>query len=219
MPMTSDLAYAGLIHDLNNVFATIQDVADVVQTDPNWEALALVLQRNVLLARRILGSFVESGGAFTGLDGVLQSAMEFAGDFLQAEGSQIEFRCHSEPGLRVRGSRVAWERVVFNLLINAGQAMGTGAVEILARQSADHVEITVTDAGPGILEQDLARIFEPGFSTKPARSGLGLHIVASIVNQNGGSISASHAGGKSGAVFRILAPSDSEAALDGEPRP
>jgi signal transduction histidine kinase len=97
-----------------------------------------------------------------------------------------------------------------NLLINAGQAMGNGGtIQLRAREIEGCVEIAITDSGPGVEEDHLARIFEPGFSTKPARSGLGLHIAESIVKQNGGSILAANRVGASGAVFTILAPAKS----------
>lgn len=206
--MKTDVAIEGLVHDLNNVFTTISDAADLIETDPKWAALAAILQRSVSLGQRILGSFAERGETPAGLDAVLESAMGFAGDFLQAQGAQVEFRCDCDAGIRLGGSRVAWERALFNLLINAGQAMGRGTVEIHGRRVGDEVEVTVADSGPGIPEENLARIFEPGFSTSPARSGLGLHIVESIVTHNGGSISAANRAGASGAVFRLVARCD-----------
>jgi signal transduction histidine kinase len=207
MKAHTDLAFHGLVHDLNNVFATILDAADVLEADPQWASLAGVVQRNILLGQRILGSFVESGGAPVSVDTVLDSARELAADFLQTQNCAVEFLCECEPGLQIRGSSIAWERAIVNLLINAGQAMGEGgAVSIGARQADQRVEITIADRGPGIPPDHLERIFEPGFSTKPSRSGLGLHIAESIVKQNGGSISAANRVGTTGAVFKILAP-------------
>lgn len=209
--MKTNVAIEGLAHDLNNVFTTISDAADLIEADPKWAALAATLQRSVSLGRRILGSFAERGGAPAGLETVLESAMGFAADFLQAQGAQVEFRCDCEAGLVLGGSRIAWERALFNLLINAGQAMGRGTVDIRGRRVGDDIEVTVADSGPGIAEENLARIFEPGFSTSPARSGLGLHIVESIVKHNGGSISAANRAGASGAVFRLVARCDTAA--------
>jgi signal transduction histidine kinase len=208
MKAQTDLAVHGLVHDLNNVFATILDAADVLETDPRWASLAGVVQRNALLGQRILGGFAGSCGAPVGVDALLESAGAVAADSLHAQGCAVEFRCECEPGLEIRGSSIAWERAIVNLLINAGQAMGCagGVVTIRARRADSGVEITITDCGPGIPCGDLARIFEPGFSTKPSRSGLGLHIAASIVEQNGGSISAANRADGNGAVFRIVAP-------------
>ncbi len=209
MKAQTDLAFHGLVHDLNNVFATILGAAEVLESDQQWGSLASVIERNALLGRRILGSFVDSGCAPVSVEAMLDSARVLAADFLQAQDCAVEFQCDCEPGLRIRGSPDAWERALVNLLINAGQAMGRGgAVSIRARRADEGVEITITDSGPGIPDDCLAHIFEPGFSTKPARSGLGLHIARSIVTENGGSISADNRLDASGAVFRILAPGD-----------
>lgn len=207
MTAQTDLAFRGLVHDLNNVFATILDAADILEADQEWAWLANVVQRNALLGQRILGGFVESGGPPVSAAEVIESAQVLAGDFLQSHYSSVKFQCECAPHLEIRGSSSAWERALVNLLINAGQAMGNGGtIEIRAREMDGCVEIAISDSGPGIPEDHLPRIFEPGFSTKPARSGLGLHIAESIVKQNGGSISAANRIGASGAVFTILAP-------------
>jgi signal transduction histidine kinase len=209
MKAQTDLAFHGLVHDLNNVFATILDAAEILESDPRWASLASIIERNALLGRRILGSFVDSGGAPVSVDAVMNSARLLAGDFLQSQDCTVMFQSECEPGLEIRGSSSAWERAFVNLLINAGQAMGDGGtVTISARQANGCVEITIADSGPGIPADCLEHIFEPGFSTKPARSGLGLHIAESIVKQNGGSISAANRVGAPGAVFRILAPGE-----------
>lgn len=213
MKAQTDLAFHGLVHDLNNVFATILDAAELLESDPRWASLAELLQRNALLGRRILGSFAESCGAPVSVDRMLESAWKVAADALQAQDCDVELHCKCEPGLHIRGSSIAWERAIVNLLMNAGQAMPKGgAVTIRARRAGPHVEITIMDCGPGIPCEDLARIFEPGFSTKPECSGLGLHIAESIVKQNGGSISVANREDACGAVFRIEAP----CALGGE---
>jgi len=207
MKAQADLAFHGLVHDLNNVFNTILDAAELLESDPRWASLAELLQRNARLGQRILGGFAESRGAAVSVNEMLESAVKVATGALRAQDCDLEVHCKCEPGLHIRGSSTAWERAIVNLLINAGQAMPKGgAVTIQACRAGPHVEITIMDCGPGIPCEDLERIFEPGFSTKPECSGLGLHIAESIVKQNGGSISAANREDASGAVFRIEAP-------------
>src|ERR1019366_3995926 len=71
--------------------------------------------------------------------------------------------------------------------------------------AANGVEIVVRDTGPGIAPDDLPRIFEAGFSTRPGSSGLGLAVCYRILEQHGGSIAAESRPGY-GATFRLRLP-------------
>jgi signal transduction histidine kinase len=202
-----DLAARGLIHDLNNVFTTILDAADLLATDPAWTSVSAILERSVARGRRILGGFFADSGPSLDLAAVVESAIEFARDFLHGREIDAEFRSSVEPGVRLKGSWVGWERVFFNLLINAAQAGGRApVVEVEGRRAGRCVEVTVADSGPGIPPEILPRIFEPGFSTRPARPGMGLHIAESIVARNGGRLSAANRPAGTGAIFRIELP-------------
>jgi signal transduction histidine kinase len=82
-------------------------------------------------------------------------------------------------------------------------------IEIRARRQAEKLVITVADNGPGISAEILPHIFEPRFTTKRSRSrtGLGLHIVSSIVRANGGTVNAENREPR-GALFTITLPLD-----------
>jgi two-component system sensor histidine kinase HupT/HoxJ len=81
-----------------------------------------------------------------------------------------------------------------------------GIVELCARTVDDEVEITVADNGPGIPPGILPLVFRPNFSTRKRGSGMGLHIVESIVRRNGGRVVAGNRTAASGAEFRITVP-------------
>ena len=76
------------------------------------------------------------------------------------------------------------------------------------RAAGGHVaEIAVIDRGSGIEPKHLETIFNPFFTTKPAGVGLGLAIVAKIVDEHGGKIAVESEPGK-GSIFRVLLPMD-----------
>jgi signal transduction histidine kinase len=203
-----DLVLEGVVHDLNNVFQTILESVEVLAADEKWTSLARALRRSASRGQRIVTGLHESAPAALELEAIVEDAMQFASDVLRVlRISGIEFDCNVEPGIRLPGPPTAWERVLFNLLINAAQAMRSGgAIEIHGRRSAGHVEIIVEDNGPGIPPEILPRIFQARFSTRPAGSGLGLHIVKSIVRENGGTVTASNREGRPGACFQITVP-------------
>jgi two-component system NtrC family sensor kinase len=99
-------------------------------------------------------------------------------------------------------------QVFMNLLVNASHAItGPGTITIRTGTREDRAWIQIEDTGCGMSEEVLERAFEPGFTTKKARvgMGLGLLIVRQIVERHSGRISVSSSPGK-GTVFSLLLP-------------
>jgi CheY-like chemotaxis protein len=121
---------------------------------------------------------------------------------------------------------VQFEQVIFNLTANARDAMpGGGDLRIsvkslqltqdgvcgqFALTNGQYIELTITDSGRGMSEDELLHAFEPFYTTKEGwGTGLGLSTVYGIVRQNNGAIEIdSHLG--VGTTFRILLPQASE---------
>ena len=98
------------------------------------------------------------------------------------------------------------ESVVYNLLENAAQASPPGgAITVKTRPVDNGVEIAVIDRGTGIASTDRENIFNPFFTTKADGIGLGLAIVAKIIDEHGGKIAVESEPGQ-GSVFRVLLP-------------
>lgn len=213
----TDLTLEGLVHDLRNVFENIYQTSELLAKDPKYAKVAATLQRDATQGARILSSYFEQSQASLDLDAILDSATDFARDFVRLKrGMQLEFTRRIEDGIRLRGNAAAWERVFMNLFLNAAQAMEEGGtVEIAAARTPRGIEITVADDGPGISPKILPRIFEPRFSTRAKRSGLGLHIVKTIVEERGGEVEASNRPNGQGAQFLIvLRPQQSDHGSD-----
>jgi signal transduction histidine kinase len=80
-------------------------------------------------------------------------------------------------------------RAILNLVQNALDAMPQGGTLTLTGQrTATHVRLQVQDTGCGIPTEQLTKIFEPLYTTKPGGSGLGLYIVQEIVAAHGGTL-------------------------------
>jgi signal transduction histidine kinase len=203
-----DLTHECLIHDLNNVFETITEAAELLSSDRQWRSLAATLRRSVDRGKRLVGAIPDHT---PDLAAVIEDAIQSAQDFcITARKPRIEFTANLSAGIPLPGSAKEWERVFANLFLNAAQAFRRpGLIEITAGREEDNLKILVADNGPGIPEEILPRIFRPNVSTKPGstrRSGLGLHIVASIVKRYGGKVTAGNREKSGGAMFTISLP-------------
>jgi nitrogen fixation/metabolism regulation signal transduction histidine kinase len=107
---------------------------------------------------------------------------------------RIAVEVHNSDGLRpVSLDRTLFSRALTNVIENAIHAMpGGGKLTIGSRRDTvegrDSVVVSVSDTGVGMGPEDIARIFEPYFSTKATGTGLGLTIAKRNIELNGGTI-------------------------------
>jgi signal transduction histidine kinase len=101
-------------------------------------------------------------------------------------------------------------QVLSNLIGNAIDALESkGQLYLIVRQRKGRVEIVIADNGAGIAKTDLARVFEPFFSTKGTKgTGLGLSLSKKIIERHHGTIRMNSSCGpkRTGTVFRISLP-------------
>ena len=113
-----------------------------------------------------------------------------------------------EPNTAIAGDPQQLEQVLWNLFINAVDAMeGKGMLEVKVNKNGrgDKVTLLVSDTGKGIAPKDINKIFDPFFTTKEGGSGLGLSIVHKIVEIHGGDISVENQPER-GATFSLTFP-------------
>ncbi len=204
----SELTREDLVHDLNNVFETITEAADLLAADRRWKTLAATLVRSVTRGKRLLGAIPDSS---PNLSAIVAAAKQYVTDYCTA-ARKPRMRFVSEvPGdLKLPGTTQDWERVFVNLFLNAAQIMKKpGRIDIGTQVVEGYLQISISDSGPGIPDDILPRMFRTNVSTKVgrnARTGLGLHIVAAIVKKYGGTIAAANRARGNGAVFTITLP-------------
>jgi signal transduction histidine kinase len=98
------------------------------------------------------------------------------------------------------------EQVLGNLVVNACQAMlKAGTLTISARLEEGLVAIAVKDNGTGITVDNMKKLFEPLFTTKPKGIGLGLAVSRKLVDANGGRIEVQSEAGQ-GSTFTLYLP-------------
>ena len=137
------------------------------------------------------------------LSSVFQSAMEKAGlDF------SVECEPISEP---VYVDRDMWEKMVLNLLSNAFKFTLEGSVLVRLRVVGNDVQLSVTDTGTGIPEEELPRVFERFHRVESSQgrtfegTGIGLALVRELARLHGGSVDVTSSLAR-GSTFTLTIP-------------
>jgi sensor domain CHASE-containing protein len=143
------------------------------------------------------------------LPGQVESALRLSDD-AQA-GPPIEVRREFEAVPPVHLPRHRLLEILVNLLRNARESLHAapdGARRLVVRvvNGSGLVRIEVCDNGVGIAPENLARVFQPRYSTKAGGQGLGLHASANAARELGGSLSAHSEGPGRGATFVLELP-------------
>jgi two-component system phosphate regulon sensor histidine kinase PhoR len=130
----------------------------------------------------------------------------------KAVEKRIELRLETEGHPQARANPLLVEQAVANLIDNAVKYSGEGdSVLVKVAEEEDHVLVSVSDAGIGIPEKDIPRLFERFYRVDKARSrelggtGLGLAIVKHIAIVHGGSVSVESELGR-GSTFTLEIP-------------
>jgi PAS domain S-box-containing protein len=161
---------------------------------------------------RIVSGKVEIARAAVDLRGVVERSLEMARPLFEQSSVTIECVLDGEP-LWVEGDAVRLAQVVANLLVNAAKfSRAGGRVEVRLEARQGELELVVRDWGVGIEPGLLPRVFElfvQGAQPLDRRSGglgLGLAIVARLIELHGGRVTAHSDGPGQGATFSVVLP-------------
>ncbi len=198
----------GLVHDLNNVFQTILQAAELISCDESQVELVDIIRRSVEQGQRILTS-VEASQPASLLELIVDAA-QFVADYVAVHGG-------ATPVVVSRGDQnvhaakpQGLERAFVNLFLNAAQAAQRNrssrvVLTVDARLESGNVVLRISDDGPGLPEALRGRLFVAPTGELVEGMGVGLQIVEASIRNSGGSITASN-GEAGGAVFTILLP-------------
>ncbi len=216
---------AGVAHEINNPLAIIsestgwmkqllaRDELKGMHRREDFEKALGKVEKSVERAKRIthqLLSFVrKTDSSFSQVDlpGLIEETLQFLEHETKKRNIKIIRKIASGPAA-LWSDPYRIRQALINLLTNAVQAIGAeGEITLAVEDSVDHTALTVSDNGPGIPRENLARIFEPFFSTKsPGEgTGLGLFVTRGIIEKLGGTVTVDSEVGK-GASFCIRLP-------------
>jgi signal transduction histidine kinase len=132
--------------------------------------------------------------------------LELMAPLLAKEGLRLRLETHG-PAPRVAADRDRLGQVLINLIQNAAQASQAGQEVVLGLGPGPkgRALLTVSDQGSGISPEDLAKVFNPFFTTKKRGTGLGLPLARRIVEEHGGSLELESRPGQ-GTTARVILP-------------
>jgi two-component system sensor histidine kinase PilS (NtrC family) len=183
---------AGLAHEIKNPLASltgaIQILREDIRYDPDHDRLMQIILREADRLSSLVGNFLLYAKLPVGkpepidLERTLRETLELFGKKGTLNG-RITTVLHMQPGIWVDMDPSHLRQVLWNLLINAAEAIeGPGQIRIeLAGAKGRQASLKIIDSGVGMSPETLASIFDPFFTTKVNGTGLGLSIVHRIL--------------------------------------
>ncbi len=136
---------------------------------------------------------------------IIRGVVKIAGKEAEEKGLQVTLNLE-EPLQKINAQKNLMRAAVFHLIRNATDATSPGGrIEVVTRSDGDRVRLSVSDTGAGIPKEAIEKIFDPFFSTKKFRFGMGLPLIKQIVSEHLGDISVESEEGK-GTIFRLSFP-------------
>ncbi len=189
----------GIAHDFNNLltglFGNIELARRFISDDhkaSKYLATAGQSLENAAGLTKQLLTFAKGGDPVKEIISIGTLVSEAARFSLRGSSLKLDIKIAADLW-SIEADKGQLSQVIGNLVINAQQAMSDGGtitvvVENVTNADMKLVQVSVRDEGSGIAPDDLGRIFDPYFSTKPKGSGLGLASVYSIVKKHNGKV-------------------------------
>jgi signal transduction histidine kinase len=201
---------AAMAHEFNNILAGIGTFAEYVQrrsTDESTSSAAARIGQAIQRGKTVTGEILRYArkrppslvtvDVRLWLEGFLSEANTLT-------GGRVALEIDGRPC--IRGDVIQLNQMLVHLLTNACDASPSGTpIALRATTAVRTLDLAVIDHGTGITPDVCERMFEPLFTTRRARLGLGLPVVEQIVRAHGGVVRVRTEVGK-GSEFHILVP-------------
>ncbi len=221
---------AGVAHEIRNPLSAIElnlrllrdEVAEILPGRPGTEEYFEVLFAETRRLNRITSNFLQLSRpedmvrTAMPVHDPLQRVLRLIESEAKAKGISFTLDLAADSA-EVLGDETKLEQVCLNLLINSMQAMPDGgAIHVSsglpAGENGHFVDIVIADQGVGIPQENIARLFDPYFTTRPDGNGLGLAIADRIVSNHGGKILVDSTPG-AGTVMTVRLPVAGDSAV------
>lgn len=189
-----------IAHEVRNPLTNVNLSVEQLKQEVNMEDDTISMYFDIIvrncdrinqLITELLNSAKPAAITFTGyrVDKVLDEALELAADRIKLKEIKVKTDYSGKVG-EIPMDPAKMRTAILNIIINAVEAMkaGEGELKISSELEDDKCMITIKDNGAGINEENMGRLFEPFFSSKPKGMGLGLTSTQNIIYNHKGSI-------------------------------
>ncbi|MGB8194076.1 MAG: HAMP domain-containing sensor histidine kinase [Chitinophagaceae bacterium] len=210
---TQNQLWAGMAketaHQLGTPITSLQGWVEMKKENDPSDAIVTEMEKDVNRLKLVSERFSKIGSAPSLEEKNVIEQVQTMVDYIKKRASgkvQFSMDTHGLTDLPVRISPALFDWVIENLLKNALDAMeGKGKISIDIQQQNGQVQIDVTDTGKGISRQHIAKVFNPGFTTKKRGWGLGLSLSKRIIQQfHKGQLFVKQSELGKGTTFRVL---------------
>jgi len=179
---------------LGNVSMAVQQLRDAFTGDSPWAKHIEVIIRNTERINFLITELLNCARPPKlnirphDIHKILESILDSIKTKIASQRIVVSKQFNSQmPSINVDKEQI--ERVFLNVMINSLESMSNGGnMTITTEMEGDFLVVKIRDTGEGIPEEDIIRIFDPFFSTKPSGVGLGLSTTYGVVVSHGGTI-------------------------------
>jgi two-component system sensor histidine kinase HydH len=189
---------AGVAHEIRNPLSSIRGFAvyfkERLSDHPDDELTADIMIAETERLNRVISQLIEFARPLelkterVNMADLVGHAIRLIAAEAREKSIGIEVRAEDGlPPVDVDPDRV--KQVLLNILLNALAAMPDGGrLSVDSSIRKDDLEVVIADTGEGISSENMPRIYDPYFTSKPAGTGLGLAVVQKIMDAHGGRV-------------------------------
>jgi two-component system sensor histidine kinase HydH len=189
---------AGVAHEIRNPLSSIKGFAvyfkERLSGNAEDEKTADIMIAETERLNRVISQLIEFARPIelkkeqTDLTTLVEHTARLIGGDAQKNDILIDITADTAlPPVLVDPDKI--KQVLLNIFLNALTSMpGGGRLSVLLSTGSNGLDVVITDTGEGINEDDLPRIYDPYFTSKPAGTGLGLAVAQKIMEAHGGKV-------------------------------
>lgn len=209
---TQNQVWAGMAketaHQLGTPLSSLQGWIEILKNKEGVADISSEMERDIERLRLISDRFGKIGSApHLEMNNVVAQIESMVTYMKRLASDRVQFQVNtSSDKMMASISPPLFDWVIENLIKNALDALGgKGVINIQVKSSSSHLYVDISDTGKGMTNQQLSKIFSPGYTTKKRGWGLGLSLCKRIIEQyHKGQLFVKHTEPGKGTTFMIV---------------